>query len=237
MRRLKWMLVGVAIVVVPAIAVSGVKLWLRGPQPEGQPTAAPEGAEWINLLDEAHVGNWRNATDDKDIFEIGDGKLHIYGRTIHPLRYVGYMAERFSDFDLHLEFLLTRRANSGLFLRSQPNEPVYRGFEVQILDDFGRNPSKHGTGAIYDVVTPMFDVTRPRGEWNSFDVNVRGRAVVVFVNGWKVIDTDFGYLKKPVGKFKVAYADLPLDGYVMLQDHGGEVWFRNIYIRKAVGGM
>jgi hypothetical protein len=62
-----------------------------------------------------------------------------------------------------------------------------------------------------------------------------GRNVVVFVNGWKVIDTDFGYLNEPVGKFKAPFADLPLDGYVMLQDHGGEVWFRNIYVRRAAG--
>jgi len=226
--------IALAAIVLAAGAVVVVRAWIRGPQPVGRPTRPPEGPGWINLLDEAHAGNWRNATDDKDIFEIREGTLHIYGRTIYPLRYVGYMTERFGDFDLHLEFKTARGANSGLFLRAQPNDPVYRGFEIQILDDHGWNPSKHGTGAIYDVVTPMFNVTMPHGQWNSFDINVRGRAVVVFVNGWKVIDTDFGYLKEPVGKFKVAFADLPLDGYVMLQDHGGEVWFRNIYIRPAV---
>ena len=232
MRRLKWIVAGLAVVAV--LAGAGVRGWMRGPRPVGRPTGPPEGASWINLLDEAHAGNWRNATDDKDIFEIRDGMLHIYGRTIYPLRYVGYMSERFQDFDVHLEFKTARGANSGLFLRATPNDPVYRGFEIQILDDYGRRPSSHGTGAAYDVVTPMFNVTMPHGQWNSFDIHVHGKGLVVFVNGWKVIDTDFGYLKEPVGKFKVAFADLPLDGHLMLQDHGGEVWFRNIYVRPAV---
>ncbi|MCX5770990.1 MAG: DUF1080 domain-containing protein [Candidatus Hydrogenedentes bacterium] len=235
MRRLKWVVAGLVVVAVLAVVAAGVRVWMRGPQPVGRPTSAPEGPGWIDLLDVAHAANWRNATDNKDIFEIRDGTLHIYGRTVYPLRYVGYMSERFADFDLHLEFKTARGANSGLFLRAQPNDPVYRGFEIQILDDYGRNPSKHGTGAVYDVVTPMFNVTMPHGQWNSFDISVRGKTLVVFVNGWKVIDTDFGYLKEPVGKFKVPFADLPLDGYVMLQDHGGEVWFRNIRVRAAGG--
>ena len=230
----------VLVVILAVAAILGaphVKTWLRGPQPDGHPTGPPEGPGWVNLLDEAHAVNWRNATDAKDIFEIRDGALHIYGRTIYPLRYVGYMGERFGDFDLHLEFKTARGANSGVFLRAQPNDPVFRGFEVQVLDDHGENPTRHGTGAIYDVVMPMFNVTMGRGDWNSFDINVRGRVVVVFVNGWKVIDTDFGYLKEPVGKFKVAYAELSLDGHIMLQDHGGEVWYRNIYVRRAVDGV
>jgi len=209
------------------------KGWMRGPRPVGQPTASPEGAGWINLLDAGHASNWHNITDDKDIFEIRDGTLHIYGRTIHPLRYVGYTGEEFDDFELHLEFKTVSRANSGLFLRAQPKDPVYRGFEIQILDDFRKPPSNHGTGAVYDVVTPMFNVTRPAGEWNSFDVEVRGKLLTVAVNGWKVVDTDLGLLKQPVGKFKIPFSQLPLAGHVMLQDHGGEVWFRNILIRPV----
>ena len=117
-------------------------LFDRGPVPVGAPTARPEGEGWIDLLDAAHAAQWKNLGDDKNIFEIRDGVQHIYGRTVYPLRYVTYTGERFADFDLHLEFKVARRANSGVFLRTQPNDPVDRGFEVQVLDDFGKRPTK-----------------------------------------------------------------------------------------------
>ena len=205
------------------------------PGPVGAPTAAPDGTDWSNLLDAEHAANWQNVTDDKEIFEIVDGQLHIFGKSIYPLRYVGYTAAMFGDFDLHLEFRLEAGANSGVFLRATPNDPVNRGFEVQVLDDHGAPPSKQGSGAIYDVVTPMFNMARPAGEWNSLDVHVRGQRVVVVMNGWKVVDADFSLMTEPMGKFSVAYADLPLEGHLLLQDHGGEVWYRNIYVRALPG--
>jgi hypothetical protein len=146
---------------------------------------------------------------------------------------VGYTPERFEDFDLHVEFKVAKRTNSGVFLRAQPNDPVYRGFEVQVLDDYGKAPNKNGSGAIYDVVTPMFNLARPAGEWNSYDISVHGTEVKVSMNGWMVIHTDFAKMTKPLGKFKIAYANMPREGVLALQDHGGEVWYRNIVIRKA----
>ncbi|MEX2015909.1 MAG: DUF1080 domain-containing protein [Candidatus Hydrogenedentales bacterium] len=209
----------------------GVQRWRDTPGPVGEPTPAPSGPGWINLLDGERAARWRNVTDDKHIFEFAGGQLHIFGESFYPLRYVGYTGVIFDDFDLHLEFRLAKGANSGVFLRATPNDPVARGFEVQVLDDHGAPPNKHGSGAIYDVVTPMFNMARPHGEWNSFDITVRDRHVVIVMNGWKVIDTDFALITEPLGKFPVAYADLPLEGHLLLQDHGGEVWYRNIYIR------
>lgn len=203
------------------------------PTPEGSPTPPPDGEGWLNLLDAQHASQWKNLGDDLDIFEIRDKTLHIFGRTVYPLRYVTYTERTFSDFDLHLEFKVARHANSGVFLRMHPQDPVNRGFEIQVLDDFGNPPTKNGCGSIYDVVTPMFNMSRPAGEWNSYDISVRGRNVVVIMNGWKIIDTDFSNMTSPIGKFPIAYRDLPLEGHLALQDHGGEVWYRNILIRPV----
>ncbi|NUM52053.1 MAG: DUF1080 domain-containing protein [Candidatus Hydrogenedentes bacterium] len=211
-----------------------VGLFDREPVPAGTPTSRPEGTGWIDLLDEEHAALWKNVGDDMDIFKVQDGVLHIFGRTVYPLRYVTYTGETFGDFDLHLEYKVARRANSGVFLRTQPNDPVNRGFEVQVLDDFGKRPTKNSCGAIYDVVTPMFNMSRPAGEWNSFDISVKGKKVVVVMNGWTIIDTDLSKMTTPLGKFPIAYNDLPLVGNVALQDHGGEVWYRNVMVRPAV---
>jgi len=209
-----------------------VILFKPGPTPQGMPTAPPDGSEWVNLLDGEHAEQWENITDDKDIFEItDDGILHIYGRTIYPLRYVAYMGEKFENFELHLEFKVAPRANSGLFLRMQPNDPINRGFEVQVLEDHGKPPDKHSCGAIYDVVTPMFNMSRPPGEWNSYDITVRGDRVQIVMNGWQIIDTDFAKFTEPYGKFEVAYANMDPLGHIAFQDHGGEAWYRNVLIK------
>jgi hypothetical protein len=223
--------IAVIVAIIAAVGVGAPRFWPRDPVPEGLPTARPEGEDWIDLLGPEHAGGWKNVTDDKNIFGLGDGMLHIYGRSLVPLRYVGFAGQTFGDFDLHLEYKVSRHANSGVFLRAQPGDPVYRGFEIQILDDYGKAPTKNRSAAMYDVATPMFNMSRPAGEWNSFDISVEGPQVIVIMNGWKVIDVDLSRMTKPYGKFEVAYQDLPREGIIALQDHGGEVWYRNIYVR------
>lgn len=219
-----------------ALSAFGVNYLLRGswkPRPQGSPTPVPVGEGWMNLLADDQIQFWKNITDATGIFEIQNGELHIFGESLTKLRYAAYTAREFANFDLHLEFRLAKGTNSGVFLRVKENDPVRRGFEVQVLDDFGHPPSMTGTGGIYDVATPMYNLARPAGDWNSYDISVRGKAIQVFVNGWKVMDTDFSMLTSPVGKFSIAFTDLPLEGLVALQDHGGEIWYRNIWIRPV----
>jgi hypothetical protein len=222
----------VAAAVVIIVGSHLAEFFFKHPVPVGQPSPAPQGEGWLNLLDAAHVAGWKNVSDAKEIHEIKDGIIHIFGRTLTPLRYVGYAAEKFGDFQLHVEFKVAPRANSGVFLRSQFNDPVYRGFEIQVLDDFGHAPDKNSCGSVYDIVTPMFNMSRPAGEWNSYDITLKGKDLVVVMNGWMVVHTDLAQMTTPIGKFKIAYNDLPLDGFIMLQDHGGETWYRNIFVRK-----
>lgn len=203
------------------------------PVPVGTPTPVPEGEGWIDLLDAEHAPHWENLGDDKEIFEIVNGELHIFGVTVSPLRYVTYNARSFDNFDLHIEFKVAEGTNSGLFLRAQPNDEVYRGFEVQVIDDFGTPPTKNSSGAIYDVVTPMHNLSRPAGEWNSFDISVHGHNVSVRMNGWLVVQADFEQMTTPLGKFKIAYRDMVQLGNIAFQDHGGEAWFRNVRVRPA----
>jgi hypothetical protein len=199
-------------------------------RPFGEPTPPPaEGA--INLLDAEHAPHWKETRGRKGIFTIEEGVLYIPG-SLGQLKYVGYMGEEFGDFELHIEFKLSKKANSGVLLRAQPDSPHETGLEVQVLDSHGKDPDKHSCGAIYDVVTPMFDVTRPPGEWNSYDITMKGSHIVVVHNGWKIIDTDLSQMTMPIGKFDTPYAKLPGKGYLFLQDHHHDVWYRNIYIKK-----
>lgn len=231
-RRKKAVLVTAVVALMAAAWVGWKLVGPVDPVPRGLPTPPPQGPGWEDLLSGGHAAQWRNVTDDTAIFALEDGALHVFGRSLYPLRYVAFGEEKLADFELHLEFKVASGANSGVFLRAQPNDPVARGFEVQVLDDFGNPPHKNGSGAIYDVVTPMFNLARPAGEWNSYDILVRGGEVVVVVNGWKVIHTDLAQMTEPLGKFSIPYAELPREGLLMLQDHGGEVWYRNILLKR-----
>ena len=223
--------------VILALVVVSVFYVLTGggddkPVAYGAVTEVPTGAEWIDLLDEEHRSNWENITDDMDLFEFQEDMLHIFGVTITPLRYVGYSAERFGNFQLHLEYKIEPGGNSGLFLRMQPGDEMYRGFEVQVQDDFGQMLTANTSGGVYDVVTPMHNMSMPAGEWNSYDITVNNRQVEIIMNGWKVVDSDFSKMTMPIGKFDNPYATYPLDGVIALQDHGGEAWYRNVRLKK-----
>lgn len=202
------------------------------PVPVGTITSAPEGAGWVNMLEEPYRSGWGNINDEDEIFEIKDNILHLFGVSHGNLRYVGYETEKLGNFEFHVEVKLNTGGNSGIFLRQQPNDKIYRGFEIQVQDDFGNPPDKNTTGAVYDVVSPMFNMAFPAGEWNSYDIKVDHDHVVVTVNGWKVVDTDLSKMDVPLGKFKVAYNAIPLDGTLAFQDHGGEAWYKNIRLKK-----
>lgn len=199
--------------------------------PTGAPTAVPEGEGWVDLLSGEHAAQWRNVSDSaENIFQIANGEMHIAGQK--PTRYIAYEGDTFGDFELHIEFKLAPGCNSGVFFRTNPRDPVQGGMEIQVLDDHGTAPTTQGSGSLYDVATPMWNLARPAGEWNSYDITCRGSQLVVVVNGWKVLDIDLAQLTMPIGKFETPLAELPREGHLILQDHGGEVTFRNLRIRK-----
>jgi hypothetical protein len=209
----------------PRLAVSK----LAGPVPVGSPTSCPDGPGWIDLLSAENAPHWKNVTSDKDCFRIENGQMHILGSVI--MQHMAYMKESYGDFELHVEFKVSEGANSGVFVRSDPENPVYRGMEIQVLDDHGRPPNKNGSGALYDVATPMWNMARPAGEWNSYDITCRGSQLSTVVNGWKVLDIDLSKLADRVGKFPTPLAQLPPRGHILLQDHGAEVWYRCVKVR------
>ncbi len=198
--------------------------------PIGAATPTPEGPEWINLFDGDNAALWQNVTDKRDdIFSIEDGVFHVRGQK--PTRYIAWMGRAFADFEMHVEFKVTAGANSGVFFRSNPKDPVQGGMEVQVMDDCGQAPNKEGSGALYDVATPMFNMALPAGEWNSYDIVFKGSRLEVTHNGWKVLDLDASLMTMPIGKFDTPLALLPREGHIILQDHGNEVWFRKLLVR------
>jgi len=198
--------------------------------PIGEPTAVPAGEEWIDLLALEQASAWTTLDAEEERFAIEDGVLHIPG--VSGTKYIAYMGEEYGDFTLHVEFKVAPGANSGVMFRASEADPVYAGMEIQVYDSFEQRPHHYGCGALYDVATPMLNPSRPAGEWNSYDLTCKGGNIQLVFNGFLVLDVDTDKLTMPIGKFDTPYAELPEAGYLMVQDHGDEVWYRDMRIKK-----
>jgi hypothetical protein len=143
---------------------------------------------------------------------------------------------KFGDFTVSLEYKTSKKANSGLFFRTDPKNAVQGGFEIQIASP-GLYSGKHIVGSLYDAKAPIVAAGKPDGEWNTMELTCKGPLIKAKVNGKKVIDLNIDDWNEPnknpdgsKNKFKTALKDLPRTGNLGLQYHGQPVWFRNIKV-------
>ncbi len=163
------------------------------------------------------------------------------------LRGKGYIwtKKEFGDFELTLSYKLSPGANSGVFYRTDKNDPVQGGFELQLMDNEGfqkkanrKLPPRKLNGSFYDGVAPAKDFSKPVGQWNKLVLRCDGPVITCHLNGGqcfsvKVDDWDTPG-KNPDGsenKFKHALKDLPRTGRIGFQNHGQVVWFKEVVIR------
>ncbi len=200
-------------------------------------------ADWIVLFDGTSTAAWRGfkKTDfPAKGWEVVDGSLHVKGGGG-----AGDLVTRqkFRDFELEFEWKVSPGANSGVMYRvsEEFDAPWQTGPEYQVLDDAkhadGKNP-KTSASALYALVAASSEkALKPVGEWNSARILLRGTQLEHWLNGKKVVALDLGSpeVRELIGKSK--FKDLPrfareAAGSICLQDHGDDVWFRNIRIRS-----
>jgi hypothetical protein len=127
-------------------------------------------------------------------------------------------AKQYKDFVLELEYSISPRGNSGVFIRSDTEKnPAFTGYEMQIADDAGRQPTKGSSGALYAVVAASRNMSKPVGEWNSARIEARGSTIKVWLNGEKIVEHQ---------------GDRRDSGYIGLQNHDNRttVKFRKLRI-------
>lgn len=152
--------------------------------------------------------------------------------------------QEFENFELELEWKIQACGNSGVMYLVEESEnydyPWMTGLEMQILDNTCHPDArieKHRAGDLYDVVACSIEVTKPAGSWNKVRVVLKDGRLQHWVNGHNVVETDLFTDQWKEDLKSTKWKDFPdygtkKKGKISLQDHGDQVWFRNIKIRK-----
>ena len=202
-------------------------------------TPAEQKAGWLLLFDGKTHAGWMNSdrTAPRTPVELGSLNPHRAGH------YMLVHTQQWSNFVLALDFKISSRCNSGIFLRTSPLTPRpgkdvgFNGLEIAIDDT--TTHGFHDTGALYDLAQPVRNAMKPVGEWNHIEITAQDSRIEVVLNGEVVNRVDLDAFvtanRRPDGtehKFDVAYKQHPRTGYIGLQDHGSPCWYKNIKLRR-----
>lgn len=210
-------------------------------------TEGGKGQEnWLPMLDGKTTAGWHTYGEKKagEAWKMEDGVLHF-----DPAGKEGrgdlVTDKEFGNFHLKLEWKIAPRGNSGIIFYVKEDPAKYRytyntGPEMQVLDNAGHPDAKihkHRAGDLYDLIPCSTETVRSAGEWNQVEIISRDGHLDMHLNGTKVVSTILWNddWKKLIAGSK--FASMPdfgtfRSGKIALQDHGDEVWYRNIMIRE-----
>jgi hypothetical protein len=205
----------------------------RAADNELSPAEKAEG--WVLLFDGADLRGWKNNNDKPVLAKIEEGAINPHGAG----GYIMVYDKQFENFVLKCDVKMDEPyCNSGVFVRcGDLQEPVQSSLEVQVSHE--REPGLHGFAAIYDLVAPTKNASKGPGNWDELEIRCEGPNVSVMVNGEKVSSINCDEWKEagkgPDGstnKYKKAIKDFPRKGYIGLQDHGYNAWYKNIKVKE-----
>jgi hypothetical protein len=211
---------------------------------DNQLTEQQKTEGWVSLFDGSSKSGWRTYKNlENDSWEVTEGTLHCkpFKENAENKRADLVSEEQYENFELVFDWKISPQGNSGVMFHvtEEYDQPYATGPEYQILDDEGYPgdvKDVHFTGANYDMQAPNARKSNPIGAWNSSRLIVHNNHVEHWLNGSKVVEYDLqtDAWKKRVAETK--WKDFPgygsaTKGHIDLQDHGNEVWFKNIYIR------
>lgn len=209
--------------------------------------------EWTSLFDGKTTNGWHTYGKDAvgEAWKVVDGTLML-----DPSQKEGWQIkgggdivsnESYGDFHLQLEWKISVNGNSGIifFIQDEPkkyNYIWYTGPEMQVLDNDGHADGKiikHRAGNLYDLVAGVEGAVKPVGEWNLVDIINEKGTLTLKLNGITTVTTTLGddSWKNLIKNSKFSKGESPdfgkvFTGHIGLQDHGNQVWYRNIRIQR-----
>ncbi|HEX8911465.1 MAG TPA: DUF1080 domain-containing protein [Humisphaera sp.] len=242
-RPTKWSIVRrISVAAALALGVAAV-----GPaRAADEPVKAFNGkdtAGW-KTTDAKAAGNWKVAGDakmdeknNKALVAVGEPKDGQAALVLEKAAHGSdlYTEQAFGDCEVHVEFMVPKGSNSGVYLMGQ--------YEVQVLDSFGKKDAdlKPGdVGGVYNTKAPSKNAAKAPGEWQSFDIVFKAprfdkdgkkTASAVFVN----VKLNGVTIHENVEAPKPTGGQLPggekPTGPLMFQGDHGPVAFRNVTVK------
>ena len=228
----------------------------------GAKKAAADDANTIVLFDGTSLEGWRGYGKDHvpSRWTIEDGCLKFSGSGGGEAQTgeggdIIFAAQKFKNFELELEWKISKGGNSGIFYLAQELEgkPIYISApECQVLDNENHPDAKLGkdgnrqSSSRYDMIPAKPQTSKPAGEWNKVKIMVYKGTVVHYQNDEAVVEY---HLWTPqwtemLNASKFSQERWPdafellnncggeaREGYIGFQDHGDDVWFRNIKVK------
>ena len=201
-------------------------------------TAAETKEGWLLLFDGRTFDGWMTSSQQASLRPIEDG-------CINPHKCGAYMMvhkKQWENFILSVDFKITPHCNSGVFVRTFPlvvpsdKDVGWNGIEIAIDDSTGTG--YHDTGAVYDLSKPSIQAMKPVGEWNRMVIRCDRNLISVNLNAKDVnrmdLDQFIAPYQRPDGsrhKFDHVFKDRPRKGYIGLQDHGADCWYKNVKLK------
>jgi hypothetical protein len=201
--------------------------------------AIPAPKDAVILFDGSSLDAWNSPDGGPARWKLTGGSMEVAPGT-GPIETKG----KFGDVQLHVEWASPNppvgtgqdRGNSGIFLMGE--------YELQVLDSYHADTYADGqAGAIYGQYPPLFNASRPPGEWQTYDVAFRrprfnegGKplepARLTLVHNGILIQNNEELLGRTSWLESLPYEAHADRGPIQLQDHGHAVRFRNIWIRE-----
>ena len=220
-------------------------LFLFGQQKDNALTTAEKKAGWKLLFDGEKMTGWRTYKNKpSNSWEVSKGVLHCKGNETDKTdkRSDLITLNKYDNFELSIEWAISKAGNSGIMYHvTEAYDVAYlSGPEYQLIDDEGF-PEKledwQKTGADYAMHTTTSRPTKPVGQYNLTKIIVKNGHVEHWLNGVKVVEFEAWTAdwndRKAKGKWKDAPGyGMAKTGFICLQDHGSEAWFKSIKIKK-----
>lgn len=204
--------------------------------------------DWEVLFDGESTEHWRGYGMDmfpSEGWSVENGELIFRAPESGSAGLDIITKETYSDFELRLDWMISEGGNSGIFYHIlEQNRAIYwSGPEFQILDNENHPDASQGvdgnrlSASLYDLIPANPQNTNPHGEWNSVRIISSGPMIEHWQNGEKVVEyerwTEEWFDMLHDSKFR-CYPEFGAirEGHIGLQDHGDEVRFRNIRIRR-----
>jgi len=209
-------------------------------------TAVPKG--FVSLFDGTSTSGWHTYGKKAATaaWKVENGELHFDPTAAKNGQGGDLVTDKeYTNFHLKLEWKVAAKSNSGIIFFVNEDLAKFKntyetGLEMQVLDNDGHPDGKiekHRAGDLYDLIKSTTEPVKPVGEWNSVDIVCKFGKLQMLLNGVKVVETMLWDDKFKALVAGSKFATWPgfaafQSGKIALQDHGDNVWYRNIMIKE-----